>query len=77
MKWNRITVGDCLTFPVNQQCVQVLAATNACHLTHGIHLDNKKTFLVINFLHSIHPKVILKEVTDVRHQERQDQFHTR
>ena len=35
-KWNRITVGDCLTFPVNQQRFQVLvpcwAATNACHL---------------------------------------------
>ena len=52
-KWNRITVGDCLTFPVNQQRSQVLvlcwAATNACHLTHGIRLDYRKTFLVINF----------------------------
>ena len=47
-KWNRITAGDCLTFPVNQQRFQVLvlccAATNACHLTHGICLDHKKTF---------------------------------
>ena len=32
---------DCLTFPVNQQC----------HLTHEIRLDNRKTFLVFNFLH--------------------------
>ena len=38
-KWNQITVGDCLTFPVNQQRFQVLvlcwAVTKACHLTHG------------------------------------------
>ena len=38
-KWNQITV-DCFTFPVNQQC----------HLTHETRLDNRKTFLVINFL---------------------------
>ena len=52
-KWNRITVVDCLTFPVNLQRFQVLvpcwATTNACLLTHGIHLDYRKTFLVINF----------------------------
>ena len=39
-KWNQITVKDCFTFPVNQQC----------HLTHAVRLDNRKTFLVINFL---------------------------
>ena len=59
-KWNRITVGECLSFPVNQQRFQVLvpcwAATNACHLTHGIRLDYRKTFLVINFLQLIRPK---------------------
>ena len=53
-KWKRITVGDCLTFSVNQQVSQVLvpcrAATNACLLTHGIHLDYRKTFLVFIFL---------------------------
>ena len=47
-KWKRITVGDCITVPVNQQRFQVLvpcwAATNACHLTHGIRLDYCKTF---------------------------------
>ena len=47
-KWSRITVGDCLKFPVNQQWFEVLvpcwAATNACHLTHGIRLDYRKTF---------------------------------
>ena len=38
------------TFPVNQQGFQVRAlcqaATNACHLTHGIHLDYRKTFFL-------------------------------
>ena len=47
MKWNRIILGDCLTFPVNLQWFQVLvpcwAATNACPLTHGIHQDYRKT----------------------------------
>ena len=47
-KWNQITVGDCLTFPVSLQWFQVLfpcwAATNACHLTHGMRLDHRKTF---------------------------------
>ena len=41
------------TFPFNQQWFQALvlswAATNACRLTHGIRLDCRKTFLVINF----------------------------
>ena len=39
---------DCLTFPVNLQWFQVLVlcwgSTNACHLTHGICLDHRKTF---------------------------------
>ena len=49
LTWNQITVGDCLTFPVNQQRFQVLvrcwAATNACLLIHGIQRDSRKTFL--------------------------------
>ena len=48
-KWNQITVGDCLTFPVNLQWFHILvpcwAATNACLLTHGIQMDFRKTFL--------------------------------
>ena len=47
-KWNKIIVGDCLTFPVDQQRIQVIvlcwAATNACLLTHGIHRDYRKKF---------------------------------
>ena len=42
--------------------------------TSGIHLDHRKTFLVINFLHLIRPKIIIKKLTTERHQERQDQF---
>ena len=52
-KWNQITEGDRLTFPVGLQWCQVLvpfwAATNACLLTHGTHRDYRKTFLVILF----------------------------
>ena len=36
--WNRITVGDFITFSVNQQRF----------LTHGVRLDRRKTFWVIN-----------------------------
>ena len=36
-----------------------------------------KHVLVINFLHLIRPKIIIKEFTIVRHQERQVQFHKR
>ena len=32
--------------------------TNDCHLTHGINLDYRKTFLVINFLRLIHSEII-------------------
>ena len=50
-KWKQITVGDCLTFPVNLQWFRVLApclaATEDCRLTHGINLDYRKTLLEI------------------------------
>ena len=45
-EWNRYTVEDCFTFPVNQQWFQVFVrcwiATNVCLLTHGVRLDHKK-----------------------------------
>ena len=41
------------------------AATKDCLLTHGIRLNHRKTFLVINFLHLIRPKIIIKEFTFV------------
>ena len=54
-KWNQITVGDCLTFPVSQQWFQVLvpwwASTNACHLIHGIQKDYRTRFVVVNFFY--------------------------
>ena len=58
-----------------QVLVPCWAATNACLLTHGIHLDYRKTFLVINFLRLIHPVIILKEFTHAHHKENEDQFH--
>ena len=45
------------------------------HLTHGICLDHRNSFLVINVLHLIRPEIIIKEFIIVRHQERQNQFH--
>ena len=45
-KSNQITVKDCFTFPVKQQC----------HLTHAIRLDNRNTFVVIDFFYSWLPK---------------------
>ena len=55
----------CLTFPVNLRWFRVLApcsaATKDCHLTHGITLDYRKTFMETNFLRLIHPEIILKE----------------
>ena len=52
------------TFPVNQHSFQVLdlcyAATNACHLIHGIRLD-RETFLAIHVLCSIHHRHLIKE----------------
>ena len=38
------------------------AATKDCRLIHGANLDYRKTFLEINFLRSIHPEIILKEL---------------
>ena len=77
-KWNRITVGDCITFPVKKQRCQVLvpcwAATNACHLIHGIRLDCRETFWVINFRHLIRPEILIKEFIILRHQVLQDLF---
>ena len=43
-------------------------------LTHGIRLDHRKTFLVINFLHLNRPKIIIKEFIILRHQVLQDRF---
>ena len=46
-----------LTFPVKQQSFQVLdlcsAATTACHLIHGNHLNHRETFWAIHVLCSI------------------------
>ena len=76
---NQITVGDCLTFPVSLQWFQVIvpcwAGTNVCPLTHGIHRDYRKTFLVINFLRLIRPEIVIKEFTLAHHKESEDQFH--
>ena len=38
------------------------AATKDCRLTHGINLDYRKTFLELNFLHLIHPEIVLTEL---------------
>ena len=50
---------------IKSQCLQwfqvlvpCLAVTNACLLTHGIHLDHRKKLLVTNFLRLIHPQGI-------------------
>ena len=48
---------------------------NACLLTHGIHRDYRRTFLLINFLRLIHPEIILKEFSLAHHKENEDQFH--
>ena len=57
-KWSRILVENCHTFPVNQQGFQVRdlcsAATNACNLKHGFHLDYRKTFWHIHARRSSH-----------------------
>ena len=39
-------------------------------------LDHRTTFLVTNVPHLIRPKIIKKEFTIVRHQERQDRFQS-
>ena len=46
------------------------AATNACRLIHGMHLDYRKTFLVINFLRLMRTEIILKEFILSHHKER-------
>ena len=75
---NQIFMEDYLTFPVSLQWFQVLvlcwAATNACLLTHGIHRDYRKTFVIMNFLRLIHTEIILKEFFLLHHKENEDQF---
>ena len=44
-------------------------------LTHGIHMDYRKTFLVINIQYLFHPMIILKEFTLAPQQENKDQIH--
>ena len=50
------------TFPVNQQGFQFRdpcwAATNACHLSHGIHPDYRKSFLQTHARRSSHHKYL-------------------
>ena len=78
-KWNQITVGDCLSFPVSLQWFQVLvpcwAATNACLLIRGIHRDYRKTCLEIKFLRLVHPEIIIQEFTFAHNKENENQFH--
>ena len=40
-----------------------------------MHLDYRKTFLLINFLYLVRSAILLKEFIVVRHQERQSQLH--
>ena len=67
-----------LTFPVNEQSFQVLvlchAATNACHLIHGICLNHRETFLAIHALCSIHHRHFVKEFFTLRLQVLQVPF---
>ena len=39
-----------------------------------MHLDYKKTFLVIIFLHLVHPEILLKEFILAHRTENEDQF---
>ena len=48
-----------LSFQVFDLC---RAATNACHLTHGIYLKHRETFLAIHALCSIHRRHFVKEI---------------
>ena len=53
----------------------MLSATKDCRLTHGIHLDDRKTFLEINFLRLIQPEIIHKKCTILSNlTENEDQF---
>ena len=75
---NRFAVENYLTFTVNQQVFQVFelcgAATNACHLTHGISLDHRKTCLTFHVLCSILHRQLIKEFFTIRHQVPQARF---
>ena len=44
------------------------AATDACHLTRGIDLDHRKTFLPIHVPHLSHHKHPIEEFINLRHQ---------
>ena len=65
-------VGNFHTFPVGQQGFQVCdlcwAATNAGNLKHGIHLDQRKTFLQIHIRRSSYCKYLIKELILSWHQ---------
>ena len=62
---NRITVEFFLTFSVSRQWFQVHdlceAATEVCHLIHGICLNHRETFLAIHVLCSMHHRHLIKE----------------
>ena len=77
-KWNRITVR--LSFVSSQPAMipcsrSKLSRDERLPLDTGIHLDHKKTFLVINFLRLIHPYIILKEFFLPKCRENEVQFH--
>ena len=78
-KWNQITVGDCLAFPVSLQWFQVLvpcwAATNACLVDTWNTSGLLEKFLVIHFPRLILPEIILEEFSPAHHKENEDQFH--
>ena len=52
----------------------MLSRDNACHSTHGMRLDHRKTFLVTNVLRLIRHQIIVKEFIILRHQVFQDRF---
>ena len=79
MKWNRITVGDCLTstcddskFSFYSELRQTLATW---HMEY-IRITGNRLWYPI-FLRLIHPEIILKEFTLAQHKENEDQFHKR
>ena len=51
-------------------CCRSILSRDVCPLIHGIHVKYRKTFLVINVLHLIRLKIIIKEFTIARYQER-------
>ena len=71
--WNQITSGRFVSRSQsisNASKLLFYAAPqqNACHLAHGMLLDQRKTFLEINFLRLIRIKIIIKEFIILRHQ---------